>query len=84
MSSHRDMPGFNMRPVVVAADARLPLALHTADGSWSLETLFAETFDPKKESQRQFDARARNRADVWEDWLASKDADREGPDGLIA
>jgi hypothetical protein len=80
----KPMPGFCMRPVVVADDARSPvLAMHTADGSWSLETLFAETFDPGRESRREFDARARNRADVWEDWLASKDADREGPDGRI-
>jgi hypothetical protein len=73
MSSHRDMPGFNMRPVVVATDSPSPfMAMHTADGAWSLDMLLEQAGQDRPRG-----------VELWEEWLSSKDADREDDTGRI-
>jgi hypothetical protein len=72
----------SLRAVVVEGPSPF-MAVHDADGVVS----FAELFDPMCVSDESWDAREERRAvvrDRWESWLASKDADYEGPDGLIA
>ena len=73
MPAHSSLPGYlNMRPVIVEGTSPV-LRAETADGPFSMRSILDGLGVE----------RARH-AGLWEDWLSSKDADHELPDGSIA
>jgi aminoglycoside phosphotransferase (APT) family kinase protein len=82
------LPGAGWTPQVSSPTT----ALHTADGCWSLSTLFAQTCGPTKPREsrkaelKRLAAEEKRRADAaerFEAWLWSHDADREDTMGRI-